>query len=109
MDLGLQLNSDRNDATETQYQLTVMMKEEDDIVEETYGNIIAFELDEEQLQYRTGSDFAESKVTPTHTETLQTIAEIEVKIEDDEHEDDLLESKSFQIPLANKHTHTHKS
>src|SRR4029434_10869175 len=93
MNLGLPL---RPGCDEThQVPLRLIVKEEE------YGHMITWQDEEEKpiadLLCKTESDFTES-LSSTYNEILQTTVEVKVKKEEDDqqHNDCLLESKSFQ-------------
>ncbi|XP_062400203.1 tyrosine-protein phosphatase 10D-like isoform X2 [Sardina pilchardus] len=88
------------------YSLRVVVKEED-VKEEEYDLVISLHDEEEkpvvELWSKTETDIetdvadSDYSGTTTHSETLQTTVKTEVKKEDDEQENDyLVESKSFQ-------------
>ncbi|XP_048103724.1 uncharacterized protein LOC125297401 isoform X2 [Alosa alosa] len=88
MDLGLALNSGCN-VTDTQDDLLRVIVKEEDITEEDYGHMTAFQHDEEKpfvephCKTETETDVAESKI---FTETLQARAEVKVKKDEEEEE-----------------------
>ncbi|XP_076137504.1 uncharacterized protein LOC143120667 isoform X1 [Alosa pseudoharengus] len=108
MDLGLPLRP--NGSVCVTENLRVVVKEEN-VNEEVYVHVISFHDEEDkpvaELHCKTETDIqtdvAESYSGPTYSETLQTAAEIEVKKEDDDQDNDSLVQSASEHPHIMQH------
>ncbi|XP_048103725.1 zinc finger protein 436-like isoform X3 [Alosa alosa] len=103
MDHGLSYSSGGN-VTDTQDDLLRVIVKEEDIKEEDYGHMTAFQHDEEkpfvEPHCKTETDIIEKDVedVSTCTETQQTTAEVKVKKEEEEEELDYVLGGASEYP-----------